>query len=110
MLAGLLEPTSGEIRINELPIRKYWREIQWQIGFMPDFFGVYEDLLVWEYLDFFARCYKLVPDRRDGVSTSSWSWSTRAKSAMHTFTRFHAACVSGCVWHMHWFMIHRSCY
>jgi ABC-2 type transport system ATP-binding protein len=64
MLAGLLEPTSGEIRINELPIRKYWREIQWQIGFMPDFFGVYEDLLVWEYLDFFARCYKLAPDRR----------------------------------------------
>jgi ABC-2 type transport system ATP-binding protein len=64
MLAGLLEPTAGEIRINELPIRKYWREIQWQIGFMPDFFGVYEDLLVWEYLDFFARCYKLTPERR----------------------------------------------
>ena len=64
MLAGLLEPTSGEIRINELAIRKYWREIQWQIGFMPDFFGVYEDLLVWEYLDFFARCYKLSPQRR----------------------------------------------
>jgi ABC-2 type transport system ATP-binding protein len=64
MLAGLLEPTAGEIRINELAIRKYWREIQWQIGFMPDFFGVYEDLLVWEYLDFFARCYKLSPQRR----------------------------------------------
>jgi ABC-2 type transport system ATP-binding protein len=64
MLAGLLEPTSGEIRINELPIRKYWREIQWQIGFMPDFFGVYEDLLVWEYLDFFGRCYKLNPKHR----------------------------------------------
>jgi ABC-2 type transport system ATP-binding protein len=64
MLAGLLEPTAGEIRINELAIRKYWRELQWQIGFMPDFFGVYEDLLVWEYLDFFARCYKLSPQRR----------------------------------------------
>jgi ABC-2 type transport system ATP-binding protein len=67
MLAGLLEPTSGEIRINELAIRKYWREIQWQIGFMPDFFGVYDDLLVWEYLDFFARCYKLAPARRQKV-------------------------------------------
>lgn len=64
MLAGLLEPTSGEIRINELAIHKYWRDIQWQIGYMPDFFGVYDDLLVWEYLDFFARCYKLAPDRR----------------------------------------------
>ena len=64
MLAGLLEPTSGEIRINGLAVRQYWNEIQWQIGFMPDFFGVYEDLLVWEYLDFFARCYRLSPDRR----------------------------------------------
>ena len=68
MLAGMLEPTSGEIRINELPTRQYWREIQWQIGFMPDFFGVYEDLLVWEYLDFFARCYKLTPARRQHVT------------------------------------------
>jgi ABC-2 type transport system ATP-binding protein len=67
MLAGLLEPTSGEIRINELSTRKYWRDIQWQIGFMPDFFGVYEDLLVWEYLDFFGRCYGLAPTRRRQV-------------------------------------------
>ncbi len=64
MLAGLLEPTSGEIRIHELPIRSYWRDIQFQIGYMPDFFGVYDDLLVWEYLEFFARCYKLSPQRR----------------------------------------------
>ena len=64
MLAGLLEPSSGEIRINELSTKQYWNEIQWQVGFMPDFFGVYEDLLVWEYLDFFARCYKLEPNHR----------------------------------------------
>ena len=64
MLAGLLEPSSGEIRINEMPLNQYWREIRWQIGYMPDFFGVYDNLLVWEYLDFFARCYKLEPERR----------------------------------------------
>jgi ABC-2 type transport system ATP-binding protein len=64
MLAGLLEPSQGEIRINELSLKKYFREIQWQIGFMPDFFGVYDDLLVWEYLDFYARCYRLAPERR----------------------------------------------
>jgi len=67
MLAGLLEPSSGEIRINELPMRQYWREIQWQVGFMPDFFGVYDELLVWEYLDFFGRCYRLSPERRRQV-------------------------------------------
>jgi len=68
MLAGLLEPTSGEIRINELKIRDYWRELQWQIGYMPDFYGVYKDMLVWEYLDFFARCYRLAPERRKQVT------------------------------------------
>jgi len=68
MLAGLLEPSTGEIRVNELSTKHYWNEIQWQIGFMPDFFGVYEDLLVWEYLDFFGRCYKLEPNRRQQVT------------------------------------------
>ena len=100
MLAGLLEPTSGEIRINELPIRKYWREIQWQIGFMPDFFGVYEDLLVWEYLDFFARCYKLAPDRRRQSIDELLELVDLTENAMHTLTPFHAACASGCVWRM----------
>jgi ABC-2 type transport system ATP-binding protein len=64
MLAGLLEPDDGEIRINELSLKQYWREIQWQIGYMPDFFGVYDDLLVWEYLDFFGRCFRIEPARR----------------------------------------------
>ena len=34
------------------------------IGFMPDVFGVYDDMKVWEYLDFFARCYGLSAARR----------------------------------------------
>lgn len=68
MLAGLLEPTSGDIRINDMRIRDYWRELQWQIGYMPDFYGVYQDMLVWEYLDFFARCYRLAPERRRHIT------------------------------------------
>lgn len=67
MLAGLLEPTAGEVRIGGLSMRHHWREIQWQVGYMPDFFGVYDDLLVWEYLDFFARCYGLSAERRRRV-------------------------------------------
>jgi len=68
MLAGLLEPSSGEITIHGQPVNGNWREMQRQIGYMPDFFGVYEDLLVWEYLDFFARCYDLPADRRQRVT------------------------------------------
>jgi ABC-2 type transport system ATP-binding protein len=59
MLAGLLEPSSGDILLGESPVNHQWREHRRQIGYMPDFFGVYEDMLVWEYLDFFGRCYEL---------------------------------------------------
>lgn len=67
MLAGLLEPTAGEITINGRVANHDWRELRQQIGYMPDFFGVYEDMLVWEYLDFFARCYGLPKDRQGQV-------------------------------------------
>jgi ABC-2 type transport system ATP-binding protein len=68
MLAGLLQPTAGQIVLNGQVANHDWREMQRQIGYMPDFFGVYEDMLVWEYLDFFARCYDLPPARRQRVT------------------------------------------
>jgi len=37
------------------------------IGFMPDFFGVYDDMKVWEYLDFFAACYEIPEAARAGL-------------------------------------------
>jgi ABC-2 type transport system ATP-binding protein len=67
MLAGLLEPSEGEILLNGEPVNGNWRDLHHKIGFMPDFFGVYEDMLVWEYLDFFARCYNLPAERRKTV-------------------------------------------
>lgn len=67
MLAGLLEPTSGEILLNGHLANSDWRKLHHQLGYMPDFFGVYEDMLVWEYLDFFARCYNLPANRRSSV-------------------------------------------
>jgi ABC-2 type transport system ATP-binding protein len=67
MLAGLLEPSEGEIQLHGQTVNSDWRELHRQIGYMPDFFGVYEDMLVWEYLDFFARCYDLPAARRKAV-------------------------------------------
>ena len=68
MLAGLLQPTAGQIVINGQTANHDWRALRRQIGYMPDFFGVYEDMLVWEYLDFFARCYDLSAARRRQVT------------------------------------------
>lgn len=67
MLAGLLEPSEGEIILNGESTNLDRIALSRQIGYMPDFFGVYEDMLVWEYLDFFGRCYNLPSDHRTRV-------------------------------------------
>ena len=67
MLAGLLAPTAGEIWIAGELVRKDGGQLAHRIGYMPDFYGVYEDLVVWEYLDFFARCHDLPANRRKQV-------------------------------------------
>lgn len=64
MLAGLLEPSGGEILVNGEDIARNPQRARWLVGYMPDFFGVYDDMKVWEYLDFFARCYSLPAAKR----------------------------------------------
>ncbi len=59
MIAGLLQPTSGEVLVGDYSVARHPESIRSQIGYMPDFFGVYPDLQVWEYLDFFAGCYRI---------------------------------------------------
>ncbi|SDZ05026.1 ABC-2 type transport system ATP-binding protein [Proteiniborus ethanoligenes] len=54
MIATLLKPTSGSIYINDTEISKNIKEARNQIGYMPDFFGVYDNLKVNEYLEFYA--------------------------------------------------------
>jgi ABC-2 type transport system ATP-binding protein len=59
MLATLLEPTAGDAEIAGHSVRRNPQDVRRVIGFMPDSFGVYDDMKVWEYLDFFGRCYGL---------------------------------------------------
>jgi ABC-2 type transport system ATP-binding protein len=61
-MLGLLEPTYGEIEVMGVDVRERPKDVCRIIGFMPDFPPVYEDLLVWEFLDLFAASYGL--DRR----------------------------------------------
>ena len=67
MLATLLEPTSGDARIAGESIRRNPQAVRRVLGYMPDAFGVYDDMKVWEYLDFFGRCYGLAPAQRRRV-------------------------------------------
>ena len=57
ILVTLLEPTSGEAFIDGLDVRKKGKEVRRRVGYMPDFMGVYDDLKVFEYLEFFAAAF-----------------------------------------------------
>jgi ABC-2 type transport system ATP-binding protein len=71
MACGLLEPTGGKIFINNVEVHREPERAQEFIGYLSDFFSVYEDLKVWEYLDYFAHAYKMheaeIPPRIDEV-------------------------------------------
>jgi ABC-2 type transport system ATP-binding protein len=67
IMATLLQPTHGDILVAGHSVRKQPRQVRSMIGYMPDFFGVYHDMLVWEYLDFFGACYNLLPAARAGL-------------------------------------------
>ena len=64
ILATLLAQTAGEAYVTGIPVDADPLEVRRRIGYMPDFYGVYDDLRVWEYLDFFARCYGVPANRR----------------------------------------------
>ncbi len=64
ILATLLRPTAGEAWVAGHSVRKQRRDVRRAIGYMPDFFGVYGDMRVWEYLDFFSACYEIPADTR----------------------------------------------
>jgi ABC-2 type transport system ATP-binding protein len=64
MLATLLVPTSGDALIAGESIRRNPMAVRRVLGYMPDAFGVYDDMKVWEYLDFFGRCYGLPTAQR----------------------------------------------
>lgn len=67
MLATLLAPSAGAAQIDGIDIVRYPEEVRSLIGYMPDFFGVYDDVKVWEYLDFFAAAYKIPRVQRPKV-------------------------------------------
>jgi ABC-2 type transport system ATP-binding protein len=65
MIATLLDPDYGECYVCGKSIYTHPQEIRRLVGFMPDFFGVYDDMTVLEYLEFFAATYRINgPTRR----------------------------------------------
>jgi len=67
ILATLLNPTWGEAYVGGYSIYTKPKEIRRIVGYMPDFFGVYDDMKVIEYLEFFAAAYRIRGPKRRKV-------------------------------------------
>ena len=59
ILAGLMRPTSGKATISGYDVTRESDKVKRLVGYMPDFFGVYGEMRVWEYLDFFGAAYRV---------------------------------------------------
>src|SRR5262249_586543 len=64
ILTTLLAPSSGEAWVAGHSVLRDQRAVRRAVGFMPDFFGVYDNMKSWEYLDFFAAAYGVPAQRR----------------------------------------------
>src|SRR5271169_729001 len=65
ILATFLAPSSGTAQILGRDLLREADAVRHVIGYMPDFFGVYKDMEVTEYLDFFGACYKIPSAQRE---------------------------------------------
>ena len=104
MISTLLEPSAGTATINGADIWKDPMGVRRQIGYMPDFFGLYDDIKVWEYLDFFAAIYKIPANQRPGIIDSVLALtdlSTKRESFVQTLSRGmqQRLCLAKCLVH-----------
>ena len=68
ILAALLEPTAGRAFIDGADVIQQPDLVHERLGYMPDFFGVYDQLTAGEYLDFYAACYRQPKARRKKIA------------------------------------------
>lgn len=67
IICGLLPVDKGQVRVAGIDVTKDIRKAKELIGYMPDFFGVYDNLKVTEYLDFYASVYNINPKDRKRI-------------------------------------------
>jgi len=67
ILVTLLEPTNGAAFIDGLNVTKQGKDVRRRVGYMPDFMGVYDDLKVFEYLEFFAAAFGIEYRKRESI-------------------------------------------
>ncbi len=90
ILAALLDPTGGRAAVDGADVTQQPDMVHARVGYMPDFFGVYEQLSLAEYLDFYAACYRQPKARRGKIVTDLLELvglSDRREQSVNTLSR-----------------------
>lgn len=90
IIATLHAPTSGSASVNGIDVVTHPVEVRELIGYMPDSFGVYEDVRTWEYLDFFAAAYAVPRSQRAQIIDDVLALtdlSVKKDAYVHTLSR-----------------------
>ncbi|HWZ54560.1 MAG TPA: ABC transporter ATP-binding protein [Verrucomicrobiae bacterium] len=74
MICGLSVPTAGRVLVHGVDVERAPEEAQKYMGYLADFFSLYDELKVWEYLDYFAHAYKLDPSEIPGRVAEVIGW------------------------------------
>ncbi len=104
VLSTLLLPTRGEAFIDGIDVVRDPMGVRKIIGYMPDFFGVYDEMKAWEYLDFFAACYRIPKQKRLGIIDDVLELTdltTKKESFVHELSRGmkQRLCLARCLVH-----------
>ncbi len=90
IVCGLLEPSEGQVRVSGIDVLRQAEQARQHIGYLSDFFSLYEDLRVWEYLDYFAHAYKMaesdIPSRVSEVLAEA-GLEVKRDSLIHGLSR-----------------------
>ena len=84
IICGLLMPDSGTVEVGGWDIRQDPGKVKGMIGYVPDYFGVYDNLKVSEYMEFFAACYGL-----DGLKARTRIMALLEQTGMEERTDFY---------------------
>lgn len=98
IIATLLAFEQGDVRLGGYSTRTHPRDVRRLLGYIPDEFGLYDEMSAVEYLEFFAACYGIAPEKRHSIVADLLDLVGLTPRASTKSAPFPVGCASGWDW------------